>query len=62
MFSAGHEQGARILRTLKPEDFQRRAVHSEAGPLTLEVLVQQRIAHKLHHLRFIEEKKALAQP
>ena len=30
------KQVARILRTLKPEDFQRRGIHSEAGPLTLE--------------------------
>jgi len=57
------KQVARILRTLKPEDFQRRGFHSEVGSMTLEALVQQRIGHILHHIRFIEEKrKALAQP
>jgi len=57
------KQVARILRTLKPEDFQRRGIHSEAGPLTLEAFVQRSTRHIPHHVRFIEEKrKALAQP
>jgi len=57
------KQVARILRTLKPEDFQRRGIHSEAGPLTLEGFVQRSIKHIPHHVRFIDEKrKALAQP
>ncbi len=57
------KQVARILRTLKPEDFQRRGIHSEAGPLTLEGFVQRSIRHIPHHVRFIDEKrKALAQP
>ena len=48
---------------LKPEDFQRRGIHSEAGPLTLEAFVQRSTGHIPHHVRFIEEKrKALAQP
>ena len=57
------KQVARILRTLKPEDFQRRGIHSEAGPLTLEGFVQRSTKHIPHHVQFIEEKrKALAQP
>ncbi len=57
------KQVARILRTLKPEDFQRRGIHSEAGPLTLEAFVRRSTGHIPHHVRFIEEKrKALAQP
>ena len=53
---------ARILRTLKAEDFQRRGIHSEAGPLTLETLVQKMTAHIPHHVQFIEEKrKAMGQ-
>ena len=56
------KQVARILRTLKPEDFQRRGIHSESGPLTLETLVQRITGHIPHHVRFIEEKrKALGQ-
>ncbi len=57
------KQVARILRTLKPEDFHRRGIHSEAGPLTLEAFVQRSTGHIPHHVRFIEEKrKALAEP
>ena len=53
---------ARILRTLKAEDFQRRGIHSEAGPLTLEMLLQRMTGHIEHHVRFIEEKrKAMGQ-
>jgi hypothetical protein len=56
-------QVARILRSLGPQDFQRRGVHSESGPLTLETLVQRITGHIPHHVRFIDEKrKALARP
>ena len=51
------QQVARILRTLKPEDFQRRGIHSESGPITLETLVQRITGHIPHHLRFVEEKR-----
>ena len=51
------QQVARILRTLKPEDFQRRGIHSEAGPLTLAALVERMTGHIPHHVRFIEEKR-----
>ncbi len=51
------QQVARILQTLKPEDFQRRGIHSESGPMTLEALVQRITGHIPHHLRFIEEKR-----
>ena len=57
------KQVARILRTLKAEDYQRRGIHSEAGPLTLEALVLRNTAHIPHHVKFIEEKrKALNLP
>ena len=52
-------QVVRILRTLSPADFHRRGLHLEAGPLTLENLVQRLIGHVPHHVRFIEEKKAV---
>jgi len=55
------KQVARVLRTLKMEDFQRRGIHSEAGPLTLETLVQRNTAHIPHHVRFIEEKREILQ-
>ena len=51
------KQVARILHTLGPEDFQRRGIHSESGPLTLETLLQRITGHIPHHVRFIEEKR-----
>ena len=51
------KQMARILRGLKPEDFQRQGGHSRDGALTLEVLLQRITAHLPHHIRFIEEKR-----
>jgi hypothetical protein len=54
---------ARILRTLKAEDFHRRGIHLGVGPRTLEEFVQARITHITHHVQFIEEKReAMAQP
>ena len=47
-----------ILRALKPEDFQRRGMHSEAGPITLEKLLTNITNHIPHHVRFIAEKRA----
>jgi len=51
------KQMARILRSLKPEDFQRRGLHSRDGALTLENLLQRVTAHIPYHVRFIEEKR-----
>jgi hypothetical protein len=51
------KQMARILRALKPDDFQRKGSHSRDGMLTVEVLLQRITAHIPHHVRFIEEKK-----
>jgi hypothetical protein len=57
------KQVARILRTLKAEDFQRRGIHSEAGPLTLEMLLQRMTGHIEHHVQLIVEKrKAMHHP
>jgi hypothetical protein len=50
-------QVARILRSVKPEDFRRRGLHSRDGALTLEDLLQRITAHIPHHIRFIEEKR-----
>jgi hypothetical protein len=51
------KQMARILRALKPEDFQRQGGHSRDGALALEVLLQRITSHIPHHVRFIEEKR-----
>ncbi|MBL8809684.1 MAG: DinB family protein [Planctomycetaceae bacterium] len=49
-------QIARILRQTDVEDFQRTGVHSEAGPLTLETLLERTTRHIPHHLPFIDAK------
>lgn len=51
------KQMARILRTLKPDDFQRRGIHSADGPLTLETLLNRITGHIPHHVRYIGEKR-----
>ena len=50
-------QMARIMQTLKPQDFERTGLHSEDGPLTLENLLKRITGHIPHHVRFIDEKK-----
>ncbi|MEZ6073375.1 MAG: DinB family protein [Pirellulales bacterium] len=53
---------APILRSLDDEDFERRGLHSEAGPVTLAWLLEQITAHVPHHVRFIAAKReALAE-
>jgi hypothetical protein len=48
---------ARILQTLRPEDFARRGLHSESGPLTLEKLLSNIANHIPHHIPFIVDKR-----
>jgi uncharacterized damage-inducible protein DinB len=57
LVDAIHRQVAAILRTLKPEDFQRTGIHSEAGTMTLESLVDCASSHITHHLKFVAEKR-----
>jgi hypothetical protein len=48
----------RILRTLTETDWLRRGIHTEAGPLTLEQLLNRIANHLEHHVPFIREKRA----
>jgi hypothetical protein len=48
---------ARILSTLRPEDFARSGIHSETGPITLERLLTNIAHHIPHHIPFIAEKR-----
>ncbi len=58
LIEATRRHVARILRTLKPQDFQRRGIHSTDGPLTLATLLERIAGHIRHHVKFIEEKRA----
>jgi uncharacterized damage-inducible protein DinB len=51
------KQMARILRTLKADDFARSGRHSRDGALTLKDLLERVTGHIPHHLQFIQEKR-----
>ena len=51
-------QMARTLRLVAPEAWQRTAVHSETGLVTLRQLLLHATNHLRHHLRFVVEKRA----
>jgi uncharacterized damage-inducible protein DinB len=57
LMSAVRRQMATILRELKADDFQRMGTHSEAGPLSLETLLERIGNHVPHHVQFIDEKR-----
>ena len=50
-------QMGRILNSLRPEDFERRVIHNERGPLALSKLIADITNPIPHHVRFIEEKR-----
>ncbi len=50
-------QTARTLRLVAPDAWQRTAVHSETGLVTLRQLLLHAINHLRHHLRFVAEKR-----
>ena len=58
LFRSLRRHVARILKLQPDEAWQRTAVHSETGLVTLRQLVLQAIRHVRHHLGFIAEKRA----
>jgi uncharacterized damage-inducible protein DinB len=48
---------ARILRKLADADLTRRGIHTEAGPLTLQQMIERATKHVQHHVTFIGEKR-----
>lgn len=58
LFTALRRHAVRILRAQPSEAWQRTAVHSDSGLLTLRQLVLRAIRHLQHHLPFIAEKRA----
>lgn len=51
------QQMARVLRLAAEDAWERTAVHSETGLMTLRQLVLHAVNHLRHHLTFIEEKR-----
>jgi uncharacterized damage-inducible protein DinB len=58
LFTALRRHATRILRMQPDETWQRTAVHSETGLVTLRQLVWQAVRHLRHHLTFIAEKRS----
>lgn len=58
LFTALRRHAVRILRAQPPDAWQRTAVHSESGIVTLRQLVFQTVRLLRHHLPFIAEKRA----
>jgi uncharacterized damage-inducible protein DinB len=58
LFAALRRHVVRILRMQPLEAWQRTAVHTETGLVTLRQLVLQAVRHVQHHLSFIAEKRA----
>ena len=50
-------QMARTLKLVAPDAWQRTAVHSETGLVTLRQLLLHAVNHLHHHLRFVVEKR-----
>jgi hypothetical protein len=51
----------RILRAIDADDFKRKGIHSEYGPVTLADLLQRATDHIPYHAQYIEEnRKALS--
>jgi hypothetical protein len=58
LFTALRRHLVRILQMQPPEAWQRTAIHSESGLVTVRQLVLQAVRHLRHHLPFIAEKRA----
>ncbi len=50
-------QMARILAARTDEIWQRRGIHNQAGPLTLEQIVRKAVDHLQHHVGTIQDKR-----
>lgn len=57
LIEATRKQMAPLLRTLRPEQFQKSGVHTTRGLITLERVVQLVSNHIAHHVPFIHEKR-----
>ena len=57
LVEATRGQMARIIRRLAPEQLQLTGVHTAAGLVTLEKVIQTATNHVQHHLPFVVEKR-----
>src|SRR3569833_380120 len=57
LIEACRTHATRILRALSADDWQRRGIHTEAGPMTVEQLLERFVRHIEHHVPFIHENR-----
>lgn len=56
------QQMTRVLRLVPPEAWNRTAVHTKSGLVTLRQLLLPAIHHLAHHLHFVHEKRVALSP
>jgi uncharacterized damage-inducible protein DinB len=59
VFEKNRQLTAEMLRRLPGEAFQRTGHHNEHGEMSLAEFLQNYVDHLLHHLQFIEKKRAM---
>lgn len=57
MLTALHDRWVRLLRAMKPEDFQRTVTHPEHGPITVDFLLALYAWHGPHHTGHVKAVK-----
>jgi hypothetical protein len=50
-----HSRWVVLLRTLKPEDWERNVTHPEAGPMSLDLMLRLYAWHGAHHVAHVTE-------
>ena len=58
LFSANREYVAQILNSISEQDLQKTGIHSQAGTLTLQQLIEKANWHFDHHIKFLYGKRA----
>jgi DinB family protein len=59
IFEKNRQMTAEILRRLPQEAFDRVGLHNERGRVTLGSQVKSYTDHLAHHLKFVEQKRAM---
>jgi hypothetical protein len=60
-WTAAREANLRVLRTVKPDEWQRHGLHSERGTETLDFMVRLTAGHDIIHRRQLERIRAAVQ-
>jgi hypothetical protein len=58
LFTANREYISQILDSISEKDLHRTGIHSQAGSLTLQAIIEKANSHFEHHLKFLYAKRA----